>query len=105
MTKKENIKTYTLDEIKAMRAAGQSRTDYARLDAMTDAERNAVDPEEGEFDWMAAIPGIPSKEQLTLRLDADIVEWFKSQGKGYQTRMNAVLRGYVKAHQHDKTAR
>lgn len=45
--------------IKAMRDAGQSRTDHARLDAMTDAERNAVDPEEGEADWNAATATIP----------------------------------------------
>jgi len=82
-----------------MRAAGQSRTDHARLDAMTDAERNAVDPEEGEFNWMSAIAGFPPpKEPLTMRIDADVLQWFKAQGKGYQTRMNAVLRGYVEAH-------
>ena len=38
-----------------------------------------------------------AKKQLTMRLDADIVDWFKSQGKGYQTRMNAVLRSYYEA--------
>ena len=37
------------------------------------------------------------KKQLTLRLDADVVDWFKSQGKGYQTRMNAVLRSFYEA--------
>ena len=37
------------------------------------------------------------KKQLTMRLDADIVDWFKSQGKGYQTRMNAVLRSFYEA--------
>ncbi|MEO8325609.1 MAG: BrnA antitoxin family protein [Nitrospirota bacterium] len=37
------------------------------------------------------------KEQVTVRLDADILEWFKEQGRGYQTRMNAVLRSYVEA--------
>ncbi|MCB1075519.1 MAG: BrnA antitoxin family protein, partial [Simkania sp.] len=35
--------------------------------------------------------------QVTVRLDADILEWFKEQGRGYQTRMNAVLRSYVEA--------
>ncbi len=38
------------------------------------------------------------KHQLTIRLDGDVVEWFKAQGKGYQTHINAVLREYVKAH-------
>ena len=39
-----------------------------------------------------------SKTQLTLRLDEDVVNFFKGQGKGYQTRMNAVLRSYYEAH-------
>ncbi len=38
------------------------------------------------------------KRQLTVRLDADMVDWFKQKGRGYQTRMNAVLRSYYEAH-------
>jgi uncharacterized protein (DUF4415 family) len=38
------------------------------------------------------------KTQMTVRLDADMVDWFKAQGRGYQTRMNAVLRAYYQAH-------
>ncbi len=38
-----------------------------------------------------------TKEQVTLRLDVDILRFFKAQGKGYQTRINAVLRAYVDA--------
>ena len=34
---------------------------------------------------------------MTLRLDSDILEWFKSKGKGYQTKINAVLRSYIEA--------
>jgi uncharacterized protein (DUF4415 family) len=37
------------------------------------------------------------KEQITMRLDADVLEWFRARGKGYQTRMNAVLKAYVLA--------
>lgn len=37
------------------------------------------------------------KSQITLRLDADVLDWFKAGGKGYQTRINAVLRAYVDA--------
>ena len=43
------------------------------------------------------MPGA-GKLQLTLRLDAKVRDWFKAQGKGYQTRINAVLRSYVEAH-------
>lgn len=48
----------------------------------------------------------PSKEQLTVRFDQDVVAWFRAQGRGYQTRMNAVLRAYVVAHKdHDSHTR
>ena len=39
-----------------------------------------------------------NKKPVTLRLDRDVLEWFKSTGKGYQTRINAILRSYVEAH-------
>jgi uncharacterized protein (DUF4415 family) len=38
------------------------------------------------------------KRHMNLRIDEDVVDWFKGQGRGYQTRMNAVLRAYMKAH-------
>ena len=41
---------------------------------------------------------VRSKTQVTLRLDADVLDWFRAQGKGYQTRINALLREYMKAH-------
>ena len=39
------------------------------------------------------------KVQLTLRVDSDVVAWFKGQGQGYQSRINALLRAYMEAHQ------
>jgi uncharacterized protein (DUF4415 family) len=42
---------------------------------------------------------IPRKKQLTLRIDSDVVDWYKSQGSGYQTRINALLRAYMNEHQ------
>ncbi len=45
----------------------------------------------------AEIVSPKSKNQITLRLDADLLDWFKEGGKGYQTRINAVLRSYVEA--------
>jgi len=41
---------------------------------------------------------VPKKALLSLRIDADVVEWFRSQGAGYQSRMNALLRAYMEAH-------
>jgi uncharacterized protein (DUF4415 family) len=82
----------------------RGRTDYAALDAMTDediAKVVAEDPDAAplDIDWTKArlvLP--PGKESVTLRVDKDVMEWFRKQGKGYQTRMNAVLRAYMEAH-------
>ena len=100
MEKNERIVRYTAAELEEMRRRGEDLTDYARLDAMTEEELEAsIDKdEEGEFDWSTARVGIPQpKQQLTVRFDRDVVEWFKAQGAGYQTRMNAVLRSFVEA--------
>lgn len=46
--------------------------------------------------------GLPVREhktQVALRIDNDVLEWFRSQGRGWQTRMNALLRAYMEAHQ------
>jgi uncharacterized protein (DUF4415 family) len=51
--------------------------------------------------WMAArLVSPPGKTSVHLRLDSDVVEWFKANGKGHLTRMNAVLRAYVEAQKH-----
>lgn len=41
---------------------------------------------------------VSRKEQLTLRIDSDVLEWFRKQGQGYQTKINALLRAYMEAH-------
>jgi uncharacterized protein (DUF4415 family) len=100
MKKSERIVRHTADDLDAMRRRGEGQTDLARLDAMSEEELEAsIDhDEEGEIDWSTVHVGIPGpKRQLTVRFDQDIIEWFKAQGTGYQTRMNAVLRGYVEA--------
>lgn len=100
MVKSEHIVRYTAEELDAMRARGEGRTNYARLDAMTEEELEAsIDhDEEGEIDWSQVQVGFPGpKERLTVRFDTDVVQWFKRQGPGYQTRMNEVLKSYVRA--------
>ncbi len=81
----------------------QSQTDWSRLDAMSDEDIDYSDiPELDETFWKNAVLVHPeNKERLTVRFDADMVEWFKSQGRGYQTRMNAVLRSFYKAHRNE----
>ena len=59
-----------------------------------------VDPEEGEVDWsQARVVMPPAKQLISVRIDRDVLEFFKSQGRGYQTRINAVLRSYMEAKQ------
>ncbi len=79
----------------------------AELDALAALPDEQIDTREMPEvrDWSGARRGAlyrPIKRQLTLRLDADLVEWFKEQtgegGDGYQTRINAALREYVEQH-------
>ena len=80
----------------------------AELEALAALPEDRIDTNEMPevHDWSKARRGAfyrPVKQQLTLRLDADLVEWFKLQGgegrDGYQTRINAALREYVEEHQ------
>ena len=99
MKKNDGFKSYTDRELEAMRHRGEDRTDDRRLAEVTEAELTAAAEEQGVFDWSNAQIGFPPpKQQLTMRLDQDVVDWFKAQGRGYQTRINAVLRSYVEAH-------
>ncbi len=80
-----------------------SLTDWERLDALRDEDIDLSDVPEITPDMFARAVvrhGLKSparKAQLTLRVDRDVLEWFKSQGRGYQTRINALLRAYMEA--------
>jgi uncharacterized protein (DUF4415 family) len=106
MQKSERIVRYTANEIDQKVNQGEDLTDWERIDALTEEELEAsIDKEvEGHFDLSTAYPGLPPgigqpKKQLTVRLDTDVIDFFKSRGKGYQTRMNAVLRQFM---EHEK---
>ena len=82
----------------------KSQTDWARVRALTDDDIEravAEDPDQSfwsEEEWAQARVVWPEgKAPVTLRLDRDIIAWFKSRGRGYQTRINAVLRSFVAA--------
>jgi len=67
-------------------------------------------PEATAEDFARAIvrKGLPEtvvKEQITLRLDADVLQWFRARGKGYQTYINMLLRAYMDAHSSTTTRR
>lgn len=53
---------------------------------------------DAEFFATARVVVPPGKKQVTVRLDRDVLAWLKAQGRGYQTRINAILRAYYEAH-------
>ena len=102
MKKDKNIKRYSAAELKAKRE--QTRTDFDRVDAQTDEELErliAEDEDERSLrpDWTRAKLILPqAKKSVHLRLEEEIIDFFKSQGKGHISRMQAVLKAYVDAH-------
>ena len=66
---------------------------------MTDADIDYSDipPLGDEFFTKATVPWPPAKQQLTIRLDADVLAWLKGQGRGYQTRINHILRAAMES--------
>lgn len=89
MTKKPTSARYTLAEVKQQIAQGKDKT---RADA-------PEGPREHPSFWKRARVVVPpGKTSVHLRVDRDVLEWFKNQGDGHLTRMNAVLRSYVDAH-------
>lgn len=79
----------------------KGKTDWTAVDALTDAqiaEAVANDPDAVpiDLDWSDAILVIPPKKTaISIRVDDDVLDFFKKQGAGYQRRMNAVLRSYM----------
>jgi len=90
--KEKNITRVTLEEARQMK----DQTDWERLDREGDFE--GEDEDDFEVDWSKAVwVNLSEKKPMTMRVDSDILEFFKAQGKGYQTRINAVLRAYMEA--------
>lgn len=102
MKKETHIRSYSAAELKANR--GRSRTDLKKVDAMTDAELELViaeDENERDLqpDWTRTkLVLVEPKQSVHLRLEQEIIAFFKSQGKGHISRMQAVLKSYVNAH-------
>lgn len=83
----------------------KSLTDWERLDAMTDEDIDFSDSPEITPEMFAkaivkrGLEPRAAKQQVTLRIDSDVLEWFRKQGRGYQSNINALLRAYMEAHQ------
>jgi uncharacterized protein (DUF4415 family) len=85
-----------------MVAAGEGRSNLDRLENITDEEIEAQmrdDPDWADFmdiDWSKAVAVYPQpKNPVSIRLDSDVLDFFKASGKGYQTRINSVLRHFM----------
>jgi uncharacterized protein (DUF4415 family) len=83
----------------------KSETDWDRLNAMEDKDIDFSDiprltPEQfAKGVLMKGLKPVDRKILLSLRVDQDVLEWFKAQGAGYQTKMNQLLRAYMEAHE------
>lgn len=108
MRRKGSIVRYSAEELAAMRARGEGRTDWTAVDTKTEAELAADMASDPAWkgvpeDWMAharaAVGAMArpreNKRQVTIRFDADVLDHFKRAGRGWQGRMNAVLRSFV----------
>lgn len=102
MASKEHIVRYSVEELAEKIRRGETRTNWARQEAMTNAEieaQIAADPDEAGmvYDWANATTELPKpKAELHMRIDRDVLDYFRQGGRGYQTRINAVLRSYVR---------
>ena len=103
MQKKSNTVRYTAKQIKARISRGEDRTNWSKVNSITRAKLEAsiradADDIQREPDWTKSIKGIPPpKDHINIRVDHDILEWFRSTGRGYQTLMNNVLRAFVQS--------
>lgn len=107
MQKKDDTVRYTAEELAAMRKRGETRSDWAKAAALTNDEieaQIAADPDEAGMviDWDSATVEMPQpKAVLNMRIDRDVLDYFRQTGRGYQTRINAVLRSYVERQRHN----
>ena len=83
----------------------RSRTDWKRVDAMRDEDIDYSDCPPITPEMFAkgvvrrGLKPVLRKSQITLRVDTDVLEWFRALGDGYQTQINSLLRAYMEAHQ------
>lgn len=85
----KNTKSASLEELRAMHNRGE----------LESPRENAAAIDMPIGFWDTALPQAPkTKQAISMRVDPEVLDFFKSQGEGYQTRINAVLRSYVDAH-------
>ncbi|MDR1276613.1 MAG: BrnA antitoxin family protein [Candidatus Accumulibacter sp.] len=99
-TSKSNIVKLTLDPDNLPPLTEEERAELGALAAMPDDQIDYSDaPFRPDAAWTRAVNFPHAKKQITLRIDEDVLNFFRNTGSRYQTRINAVLRSYVEAHQ------
>lgn len=89
----------TTAELRAMHKRGEVTTDWKAAAKKPLPDGRDPDDAMEEIDWLTTeLPQPRRKAHTTLRLDADMLDWFRAQGRGYQTRINAILRRYFEQH-------
>ena len=95
--------------MKRVSSSRKSASDLRRLAALKDSDIVVDDDAPAWTPEMFAravvrrgLDAPRTKTLLSLRVDSDVVEWFRAQGRGYQSRMNALLRAYMDAHRHSR---
>lgn len=92
---------------KPSRKPSRGRADFARMDSMSEEDIERTSPPElanlpADF-WKNAVLVVPeTKVPISLRIDRDVLDWFRAEGPRYQSRMNAVLRSYMDQARRDK---
>jgi len=105
MRKKSDTVRYTAKQLSARVRRGEDRTNWRKANAITGKKLEdsiLADPDDVrcEPDWTKAVMGIPTpKDHINIRIDHDVLEWFRANGRGYQTLMNNVLRTFVQSRQ------
>lgn len=96
-SKKNKIESYTESDLNKIQS--QSKTDWKRIDDLDDSEIDYTDiPELQDQDWASAKVVDHAKKAISLRVDMDVLDWYKHQGGRYQKLMNMVLRQYMNSH-------
>lgn len=94
--KKGNIVRHSAAELEAMKAAGKTHTDWKAAAMKPFPDGSNPDDAMERIEWATTELPVPKrKEHTNLRIDADVLAFFREQGRGYQTKINAVLRSYV----------
>ncbi len=100
--KSDNIARFSEDELMQRHRRGESLSDWAKASIAPMPDGSDPDDAMEPVDWATTVlPSPPrnlSQQMATVQIDADVVQWFKAQGRGYRDRINDVLRSYVQQH-------